>query len=79
MCESNDHLEEELGKVLAKGGEGVMIREPTSMYERSRSDTLLKVKIMHDDEATVIGYEAGSRSYAGLIGAMKCRDKNGIE
>lgn len=72
-------MEEELAEILGKGGEGVMIRDPESYYEGRRSDTLLKVKVMHDEEATVIGYEAGSRSYCGLIGAMVCRNDAGIE
>jgi len=41
--------------VLAKKGEGLMLKDPTSKYEFSRSKKLLKVKVMLDEEATVIG------------------------
>lgn len=50
-----------------------MLRDPKSYYERTRSNSLLKVKAMHDEEATVIGYAEGTRGRA-LIGAMICRN-----
>uniref|UniRef100_A0A7S3IB89 DNA ligase OB-like domain-containing protein n=1 Tax=Anophryoides haemophila TaxID=46462 RepID=A0A7S3IB89_9CILI len=56
-----------------------MLRDPESLYDRFRSNSLLKVKVMHDEEAVVIGYEAGSRSYAGLIGAIRVKDVHGVE
>lgn len=37
-------------KVLARGGEGLMIREPQSQYENRRSYTLLKIKKFYDAE-----------------------------
>lgn len=46
----------ELDKVVAKGGEGMMIKDPHCKYENRRSDRLLKVKIFEDAEATVIGH-----------------------
>jgi len=42
-CEGMDHLFEELERVTALGGEGLMLRKPQSNYERTRSSTLLKV------------------------------------
>lgn len=42
-------------KVLEKEGEGLMLRVPDSLYERKRSNTLLKVKVFLDEEATIIG------------------------
>jgi DNA ligase-1 len=45
-----------MDNVLLKKGEGMMLREPTSMYEGKRSDNLLKVKKFDDAEATVIGH-----------------------
>ena len=57
----------------------MMIKDPDSAYERKRSNFLLKVKQFEDDEATVIGYEDGTGRLEGLTGAIKVRDKNGIE
>jgi DNA ligase-1 len=39
------------------GGEGLMLRQPGSMYVFSRSSTLLKVKSFSDAEAKVIKVE----------------------
>jgi DNA ligase-1 len=37
----------ELDRVLAAGGEGLMLRQPKSKYEGKRSSTLLKVSFTH--------------------------------
>ncbi|KAL3860121.1 hypothetical protein ACJMK2_010286 [Sinanodonta woodiana] len=71
-CKGTKHLEEELKKVLDKGGEGLMIRKPKSQYEKTRSHTLLKIKKFYDAEARVIGYEPGKGMNTGLVGALKC-------
>ncbi|WAR12909.1 DNLI-like protein [Mya arenaria] len=64
-----DHVDKELARIIALGGEGLMIRKPGSKYERTRSTTLLKIKKFHDAEAIVIGYEP-SKSNPGLTGAL---------
>ena len=56
VCKSVEHLTEELDKVTASGGEGMMIKDPNSHYEGKRSEKLLKVKKFDDAEATVIGH-----------------------
>ena len=37
-----------------------MLRDPKSMYENRRSQSLIKVKTFYDDEAVVLGYKAGT-------------------
>ncbi len=76
-CEGLDHMYEELEAINAAGGEGLMLRDPKSLYEVGRSRTLLKVKSFLDDEATVIGYQAGKGRHKGRMGALlvKFRDK----
>ena len=76
---SKQHLLEELKKYVADGAEGIMLRQPGSLYEVGRSNTLLKVKQIDDDEATVIGYTDGKGRHKGVVGALQCRLKNGIE
>lgn len=75
-CQGNNHIEKELKRIIALGGEGLMIRQPGSKYERTRSKTLLKVKKFHDAEAVVIGYEP-SKSNPGLTGALWVKMANG--
>lgn len=65
---SAEHLREELDKVVQAGGEGLMIREPGSLYVKERSSTLLKVVPKYDAEAFVIGHVEGTRP--GLCGSL---------
>ena len=50
------------------GGEGLMLRQPESLYVAGRSATLLKVKSFKDDEAVVIGHQAGDGAAQGAAG-----------
>jgi DNA ligase-1 len=70
VCTGMDHLREELLRVEALGGEGLMLRQPKSMYAVGRSNTLLKVKTFHDAEATVIGHAPGAGKHKGRLGAL---------
>lgn len=69
-CRGVDHLREELAKVEAQGGEGLMLRQPGSHYEAGRSTTLLKVKTFHDAEARVVEHLAGAGRHKGRLGAL---------
>ena len=51
-CTGKEQLQTELDKVLKMGGEGLMIRKPKSVYEKTRSYTLLKIKKFHDAEVS---------------------------
>jgi DNA ligase-1 len=70
LCRSLDHLREELARVTAIGGEGLMMRQPGSRYETGRSPTLLKVKTFHDAEARVVEHLAGAGRHKGRLGAL---------
>lgn len=78
-CTSKQQLEDDLKKMIKLGGEGLMIREPGSVYERCRSKTLLKLKKFYDAEAVVIGYDPGKGRFTGAVGALKCRMECGKE
>ena len=56
LCKNASHLDEEMKKVIALKGEGLMIKDPKSKYEGKRSNYLLKVKQFEDTEATVVGH-----------------------
>ncbi len=70
VCRGVDHLKEELARVEALGGEGLMLRKPRSKYEAGRSHTLLKVKTFHDAEARVVEHVAGRGRHKGRLGAL---------
>jgi DNA ligase-1 len=61
-CHSREDLLAKLQKVERVGGEGLMLRQPNSLYVGARSGTLLKLKSFYDAEARVIGYEDGKAS-----------------
>jgi len=69
-CRGEAHLESELERITALGGEGVMLRQPGSRYEAGRSATLLKIKRFHDAEALVIGHKPGAGRHRGRLGAL---------
>lgn len=79
QCSGHADLLEELASVEQQGGEGVMLRQPGSVYERKRSGTLLKVKTFHDAEAVVVGYEGGTGRNAGSVGALVACLQDGTE
>lgn len=52
------------------GGEGIMLRDPHSVWHPKRAGCLLKVKKLTDDVAEVIGFTAGLGKLEGLIGSV---------
>lgn len=79
QCQGKEHLKQELKRVEELGGEGLMLRQPGSMYEGKRSETLLKVKSYISSDATVIGYEPGKGKQVNKMGSLLCKWKNDIE
>ncbi|MBC7817912.1 MAG: DNA ligase [Planctomycetaceae bacterium] len=79
LCRDVAHLRDELQRVESLGGEGLMLRQPGSIYVAGRSSTLLKVKTFHDAEATVIRHEPGKGRHAGRLGALAVRLPDGTE
>ena len=75
--QSKEHLESFLKSVEKKGGEGVVARDPNAPYINTRTSRALKIKSFLDDECEVMGYTKGKGKYAGHVGALKCKLKNG--
>jgi len=42
VVESEEHMEETYRKIIEKGGEGIMLKDPDSLYGNGRSNYLLK-------------------------------------
>jgi DNA ligase-1 len=68
-----------MDKICGAKGEGVMLKDPNSSYERKRSFKLLKVKRFEDAEATVYDYQKGTGRITGKVGALLVREKDGTE
>jgi DNA ligase-1 len=76
-CKSQAQLLSKLKEVEKEGAEGLMLRQPGSMYHNGRSGSLLKVKSIHDYEAKVLAHERGKGKNASCTGALLCVLPNG--
>jgi DNA ligase-1 len=68
-------VEKELNRVVAQGGEGVMLRNPDGPWLPKRVSSLLKYKPFSDDEGTVVGFTSGRKTdkgskLLGMIGSL---------
>jgi DNA ligase-1 len=54
LNKGKEHLQQYLDSIIAKGGEGVMLREPQSLYKAGRSTNLRKYKHFFDTEVKVV-------------------------
>lgn len=59
-----------LDEVVSRGGEGLMLRDPSSFWVPKRSATLLKVKKCLDSEGVITGWTKGKGKLSGMMGAL---------
>jgi DNA ligase-1 len=76
-CTDREHLMRFLTKVERSGGEGVMLRAPSSGYQAGRSVALRKLKSFEDTEALVVAYKAGRGRLTGMVGSLLVELPNG--
>jgi len=77
-AKSKQNMLKFLKSIEAKGGEGVVVRDPNAPYIAKRTNKALKVKSFFDTECKVIGYTKGKGKYAGKVGALICL-KDGVK
>lgn len=67
-----EQVRESLHQITEAGGEGIILREPSSSWVTHRSHKLVKIKKLRDDEGVVLGYVSGRRTDKGskLLGMM---------
>lgn len=73
-CKSRQHLQDFYDTLVSAGAEGVMLREPGSLYVAKRSGTLLKMKGSKDGIAVIVGHQPGEGKHVGRLGALECID-----
>lgn len=66
----HDALMNTLSRVVAGGGEGLMLHKDGSLYTAGRTDDLLKLKLYEDAEAEVVGHLPGKGKLTGMLGAL---------
>lgn len=75
--DSGPALDAELARVVAAGGEGLMLHRADAHYRPGRSDALLKYKPHEDAEAQVVAHVPGKGRHAGRMGALLVRTADG--
>lgn len=70
-------VEKFLAEVISKGGEGIVVRNPNAPYEYKRSNQILKIKPVQDEECIVVGHHEGSGKFKGMMGALTCKNQRG--
>ena len=82
--EARDEMLKQLRIICAAGGEGIVIRKPSSIWTPERSWNILKHKPRHDAEAIVVGYISGKKTekggtWLGMIGSLIVETSEGIQ
>jgi len=75
--EDTSKILEFLEKETSKGEEGIMINIWDALYDFKRSNNLLKVKKFNSCDLQVIGFQEGTNSNQGTLGALLVRYKDG--
>lgn len=70
--ELNDYCEKTLDRVVALGGEGLMINNGDAKYYHVRTNKLLKLKDVQTIDMRVLGVNWGKGKYQCLVGSLEC-------
>jgi DNA ligase-1 len=77
-CENNDHLQRFLKEIELKGGEGVIIKDPSQEFHTGRSPHVLKVKGFSDMEGAVVAINPGKGKFENMMGSLTIKLENGL-
>ncbi len=72
-------LKDDLNRIIAVGGEGLMLHRKDSLYQAGRNNNILKVKPYQDAEATVIAHVPGKGKFLGMLGSLFVTTSDGIK
>lgn len=72
LMQGQDSIYKELQSVVAKGGEGLVLRDSNMPYQAGRSKYDFKLKTRQDAECKVIGHTQGKGKYDSMLGAIIC-------
>ncbi|RFO96762.1 DNA ligase [Rhodoferax lacus] len=70
-------LQARLKKVVAGGGEGLVLHRADALWMPGRSEALRKLKVQSDEEGTVLAHVAGRGKYQGRMGALLLQTPDG--
>ena len=67
-----------LDKIVDKGGEGIILRDPDAVYQcGKRTNALLKYKKVQTMDLRIVGWNEGNGKYIGAIGSFICQTDDG--
>lgn len=75
---SLEEIQDRFKEQLAMGYEGIILKDPTSIWESKRSNRQVKFKAELDCDLRCVGIEEGQDKYTGMIGALVCQSKDAI-
>ena len=78
VCRGPDHLARFLERIEARGGEGVIVKDPRPAYHAGRTPYMLKVKSFADMEGTVVAHNPGKGKFEGMLGSLRLRLDSGV-
>jgi len=76
---STTQLDAELERIVALGGEGLIVRDPQASYQTGRSHSILKVKSYQDAEAVVVAHLPGEGRNQARLGALLVERPDGVQ
>lgn len=73
IIQNKEHQKNYLKEIEEQKGEGIVVRDPKSLYINKRTSKALKVKSFKDMECEIIGFTDGNGKYSGKVGAIICQ------
>jgi DNA ligase-1 len=76
-AKTKDELMPIYEQIVANGGEGVIMKDPSHVYECKRSKSWIKFKEVEDCDLEIMGWYPGEGKREGFIGGFICKDYSG--
>jgi DNA ligase-1 len=70
IASSRQDIDEEFQRVIARGGEGIMLNSPHRSYSDGKTSAILKYKQVMEEECVIVGYKMGNGRLSGKLGAF---------
>lgn len=77
-AQNYDDASELFQELLARGEEGIILKDKRGIWEDKRSKTQIKFKGELECDLKIVGIEEGTGKYKGKLGAIKCESADGI-
>jgi hypothetical protein len=65
-------------ELLARGEEGIILKDKSGIWENKRSKTQIKFKGELECDLKIVGIEEGTGKYKGMLGAIQCESADGV-